>query len=54
MAKRANFSKVVESSALPDIISNLESTIFTEERIIGVMITMPKVGISHSTSATCM
>jgi hypothetical protein len=42
MAKRANFREVVESSALPDIISNPESIIFTEERIIGVMITMPK------------
>lgn len=41
-AKRANFREVVELSNLPDIISSPESLIFTEERIIGVMITMPK------------
>jgi hypothetical protein len=42
MAKRANFREVVEASNLPDLINNPESIIFTEERIIGVMITMPK------------
>jgi hypothetical protein len=42
MAKRANFREVVESSELPDLINNPESLVFTEERIIGVMITMPK------------
>ncbi|WP_026630046.1 hypothetical protein [Dyadobacter alkalitolerans] len=42
MAKRANFREVVESSELPDLINDPESIFFTEERIIGVMITMPK------------
>ncbi|MCF2487455.1 hypothetical protein [Dyadobacter sp. CY347] len=42
MAKRANFREVVESSELPDLINDPESIFFMEERIIGVMITMPK------------
>lgn len=41
-AKRANFREVVELSNLPDIVRSPESLIFTEDRIIGVMITMPK------------